>query len=102
VTTLTDLTRDYRAALLWFLSTGSEEARATGYDIGRRAVESRVSLLDLAQVHHALLVEVMADSPPDEHVVLARSASEFFLGVLSTFDMAHHAHLPDPDPGGGP
>jgi hypothetical protein len=96
MSTLTDLTRDYRAALLRFQSTGSEVARVTGYDIGRRAVEAGVSLLDVARVHHEILVETIAESPPDDHVALTRDASEFFLEVLSTFDLAHHSHRTDP------
>ena len=88
-TTITDLTRDYRAALLRFLRAQAEDARATGYDIGRRAVEDGVGLLDLAQVHHRILVEVMEQTAPEDCVDVARAASEFFLDVLSTFDMTH-------------
>jgi hypothetical protein len=89
---LDELTRDYRTALLRFLSTGSEESRVTGYEIGRRAMESGVSLLDLARVHHELLVETLRERPVAEYMPLTTNASEFFLEVLSTFDMAHHSH----------
>jgi Phosphoserine phosphatase RsbU, N-terminal domain len=89
VSTIDDLTRDYRAALLRFLPAQAEDARATGYDIGRRAVEDGVGLLDLAQVHHRVLVEVMEQTGPDDCVAVARTASEFLLDVLSTYDMAH-------------
>ena len=92
VTTIADLTRDYRAALLRFLPAGAEDARTTGYAIGRRAVEDGIGLLDLAQVHHAVLVEVLEQSRPDECVAVASAASEFFLEVLATFDMTHRAH----------
>lgn len=91
MSTATDLTRDYRAALLRFVSTGSEQARSTGYDIGRRAVEDSVSLLDLGRVHHEILIEAMGESPPEDHVSVARAASEFFLDVLSAYDLAHGA-----------
>jgi hypothetical protein len=89
VITISDLTRDYRAALLRFLPAQSEDARATGYDIGRRAVEEGVGLLDLAQVHHTVLLEVMEQTGSEDCVAVARGASEFFLDVLSTYDMTH-------------
>lgn len=92
MSTVADLTRDYRVALLRFVSTGSEEARTTGYDIGRRAVESSVSLLDLGRVHHEILIEAIGDSPAEEHLAVARAASDFFLDVLSAYDLAHAAH----------
>jgi hypothetical protein len=91
MSTISDLTRDYRAALLRFLPARAEDARTTGYDIGRRAVEAGVSLLDLAQVHHGVLVEVMEQTGPEDRVLVARGASEFFLDVLSTYDMSHRA-----------
>ncbi len=89
MSTISDLTRDYRAALLRFLPAQAEDARATGYDIGRRAVEAGVGLLDLAQVHHAVLLEVMERTESADGLVVARGASEFFLDVLSTYDMTH-------------
>jgi hypothetical protein len=88
-TTVSDLTRDYRAALLRFLPAQAEDARAAGYDIGRRAVEAGVGLLDLAQVHHGVLLEVMEQTGSDDCVAVARGASEFFLEVLATYDMSH-------------
>jgi hypothetical protein len=88
---LEDLTRDYRAAFLSALPHQSEAALTLGYRLGRRAVADGVSLLDLVQVHHVVLAEVLSepsDRQPDE-VTLAGCA--FLLEVLSTFDMAHRA-----------
>lgn len=90
-TTISDLTLDYRAALLRFLPAQAEDARASGYDIGRRAVEVGVDLLDLTQVHHQILMEVLEQTPATECVEVVRVISDFFLEVLSTFDMAHRA-----------
>ena len=60
---LEELTRDYRAAFLRYLPGRSEAALTLGYRIGRRAVVDGVSLLDLAQVHHTVLAEVLVDTP---------------------------------------
>ncbi|WP_404384831.1 hypothetical protein LL946_03520 [Knoellia locipacati] len=86
---LEGLTRDYRVAFQRYLPRGSEAALTSGYEIGRRAVEEGVSLLDLVGVHHVVLAEVLDDRPTDDTGMVVRSASDFLLEVLSTFDMAH-------------
>jgi hypothetical protein len=85
------LTRDYRAAFLRYLPRRSEAALAAGYELGHRAVEDGVSVLDLAQVHHQVLVEVLEQSPPDDLRTIATAASEFLLEVLATVDLVQRA-----------
>ena len=89
------LTRDYRAAFLRYLPHGSEDARTSGYRIGRRAVTEGVSLLDLTQVHHQVLCEVLLASPKGDMRELTSAASEFFVEVLAPFDMAQRMLLDD-------
>lgn len=86
---LEGLTRDYRVAFQRYLPQASEAALTSGYEIGRRAVEDGVSLLDLVGVHHVVLAEILGEGPTDEVGVVVQSASDFLLEVLSTFDMAH-------------
>ena len=93
--TLDDLARNYRAAFLRFLPRREEAALHSGYEIGRTAVTEGVSLLELARVHHEVLAHVLRDAPPEELPSLATAASEFFLEVLSTYDMTHRAFLED-------
>ena len=83
------LTRDYRTAFQRYLPQRSEAALTSGYEIGRRAVDDGVSLLDLVGVHHVVLAEILDDPPSDGTAAVTRAASEFLLEVLSTFDMAH-------------
>ena len=52
-----------------------------------------MSILDLAQVHHDILLEVIRTCPPDEVVEVATGGSEFFLEVLATYDMAQRSLL---------
>ena len=94
------LTRDYRAAFLRYLPNRSEDARMSGYRLGRRAVAEGVSLLDLAQVHHVVLCEVLVASPTPDVPALTSAASEFFVEVLAPFDMAQRMLLDDPDAAG--
>lgn len=95
-TDLEDVVRDYRAAFLSSLPRHNEAALTLGYDLGRRAVAEGVSLLDLVQVHHTVLREVLTEpgGPDPGHVTQA--ACEFLLEVLSTFDMTHRVLHPTP------
>ncbi len=82
------LLRDYRAAFLRFLSWHEESALHTGYQLGRGALAGGRSLLEVVQVHHDVLTEVLRDSPVDEVALIARSASDFLVEVLASYDMA--------------
>jgi hypothetical protein len=93
VTALEALTLDYRAAFLRFLPRREEAALATGYELGRAAVTSMVSVLDLARIHHEVLLDVLTDTAQEEVAEVATAASEFFIEVLATYDLTHRAFL---------
>ena len=82
------LLRDYRAAFLRYLSRQEESALDAGYRLGRGALAGGRSLLEVVQVHHEVLTEVLRDSPGDDVAVVARSASGFLVEVLASYDMA--------------
>ena len=89
---LDDLLLDYRAAFLRFLPRREEAALTTGYELGRGAVGSGVSLLELVRVHHEVLLEVLRDTRGQEELDrVAEAAADFLLEVLSTYDMAQRA-----------
>ena len=93
MTGLEDLTRDYRVAFLQYLPRREEAALARGYELGRTAVTEGRSILELARIHHEILLEALRETPPDEVGPVATAASEFFLEVLATFDMAQRSFL---------
>lgn len=84
---LDDLTLDYRAAFLRYLPRREEVVLASGYELGRSAVANGVSLLELAHIHHEILLEVLTQTRPGEVRDVAAGASEFFLEVLATYEM---------------
>ena len=90
---LENLKRDYRAAFLRYLLRGEEEPLRVGYEIGRSAVAGGLSILAIAQVHHEVLIEVLRDTCADDVSRVGTAASEFFVEVLSTYDMAHRGFL---------
>jgi hypothetical protein len=93
LTDLDALTRDYQAALLRSLPRREEAALSSGYELGRGAVAAGVSILDLARIHHEILLQVIADTRPEDVVDVASAASEFFLEVLAPYDMTQRALL---------
>jgi len=89
------LRQDYAATFARFLFHRDEAALSAAYELGRRSLESGVSLLDVVQVHHAVVVEALPGiEGPQE---LAEAAATFLVEVLASFDMAQRA-LRERDP----
>ncbi|WP_448613411.1 phosphatase RsbU N-terminal domain-containing protein [Modestobacter sp. URMC 112] len=93
MTGLEGLRRNYRVAFLRYLPRREEAALARGYELGRAAVTEGLSILELAQVHHEVLLEALRETPAEDLGQVATAASEFFLEVLATFDMAQRGFL---------
>ncbi|GAB3876230.1 phosphatase RsbU N-terminal domain-containing protein [Terrabacter terrigena] len=92
-TVLGDLTQDYRTTLLRFLPHHDEGARATAYELGRRAVAAEISLLEVCRLHHQATLEVLRDTAPDEVVDILEGATELLLEVLAAYDMTQRGVL---------
>lgn len=85
------LRRGYRIAFLRYLPSCDETALALAYDIGRSAVADGTSVLVLAQVHHEVLREVVADSRPGEVDHLIERAAELLAEVLASVEMVQRS-----------
>lgn len=97
MTALEDVRRDYRAAFVGYLPRRHEAPLHNGYELGRAAVANGVSLLDLVQVHHEVLLEVLERSPREDMAQIATAASEFLNEVLATYDMTQRGYRPNAD-----
>ncbi len=91
-----ELARNYRAAFLRFLPRRDEAARHSAYLIGRAAVADGLSILEVAQVHHDIFLEVLRETRAEELPAVATAASDFFLEVLATYDMTQRAIVTKP------
>ena len=95
------LARDYRPAFLRYLSRRDEPSRTAGYELGRTAVATGQSMLDVVAAHHVTLLEVLPDARDAAEVVaMSTAASEFLAEVLSSFSMALAAVPEQSDPRG--
>jgi hypothetical protein len=80
--------RDYAPAFLQYLSERGERGRRAAYELGRRAISEHLSVLDLARIHHGILLDVLKthqSSQELEHI--AQAASEFLVEALAVFEM---------------
>jgi ANTAR domain/Phosphoserine phosphatase RsbU, N-terminal domain len=81
--------RDYAPAFLQYLSERGEPGRRAAYELGRRAIGEQLSVLDLARIHHGMLLDVLkTHRTPDELEQIAEAASEFLVEALAVFEMA--------------
>ena len=90
------LRRNYRAAFLRYLPNRDEAALDAGYQIGRSAVADGLTILDLAQVHHDVLREVLRTSSQEELDGVTASAADFLVEVLATYEMTRRGYLAKP------
>ena len=98
--------RDYAPAFLQYLSERGEPGRRAAYELGRRAISQRLSILDLARIHHSVLLEVLrTHRTPRELEHIAQAASEFLVEALAVFEMTQRGFtelLSADRPGGAP
>ena len=90
------LHRNYRAAFLRYLPSRDEAALDAGYQIGRSAVTEGLTILDLAQVHHDILREVIRTSTTEEREGVIATAGDFLVEVLATYEMTRRGYLAKP------
>jgi hypothetical protein len=80
--------RDYAPVFLQYLSERGEQGRQAAYELGRRAIGEQLSVLDLARIHHGVLLDVLkTHRSPQELEHTAEAASEFLVEVLAVFEM---------------
>jgi hypothetical protein len=92
------LHRDYRVTFLRYVSGRDEAPLAAAYELGRRAVGQRLSILELSRIHHDVFGTIIQDTRPDDMDSTVQAASEFFLEVLATYHMTTTTPPDQPHP----
>lgn len=78
----------YIAALRAYLSARDEDSLAVAHELGRRALEEQVSMLEIVEQHVRLILELSTDIQIDAPVAL-----EFLLQTLAPLDVATRGFL---------
>jgi serine phosphatase RsbU (regulator of sigma subunit) len=88
-----ELRARYNEAFLAWLAHRDERELGTAYALGREAVTDHLSVLDLAEAHHAAAREALRDEDdPARRAELLDAAGVFFGEALSTFEIAHRGY----------
>ncbi len=88
-TTLRSLAQEYLKTLEGYLAGGGEPSLQQGYELGRRAINSGMGVLDLAHIHESTLKMVLLKAcSPEETTQTAKAAEAFFAESLAPFEMA--------------
>lgn len=70
-----------------YLLHRDEESLHAAYELGRVAVTAQLSMLDLAAIHHEVLVAALARAEHDRASWVTEAGADFFLQSLSAFEM---------------
>ena len=83
-----DFHAHYIAALQTYLDARDEDSLAVGHELGRRALQEQISMLEIIEHHFRWVVEV------DKHTPVDRAATlEFLLQTLAPLDVATRGFL---------
>lgn len=81
---------EYASSLREFASGGGESALGKAYELGRRAIREKKSLVEIASLHHQALQELLAEEKNENRQKDSLEASANFLAeCLSPYEMTH-------------
>ena len=87
--TQTEFEAEYASALRDYAMGGGETVLGRAYELGRRAISERKSLLELASVHHQILRELFQSSTDRRSQThLVNASCDFFSECVSPYEMA--------------
>jgi signal transduction histidine kinase len=87
---LDNFEEEYRSALGGYAAEGGELALGRAYELGRRALEEQLSVVELASLHHRAVIDLVrtAETEPQKEALL-RAGAEFLAECVSPYEMAH-------------
>ncbi len=80
---------EYASALRDYAMGGGESVLGRAYELGRRAIAERKSLLELVSIHHQILRELFQSSPDRRSQThLVNASADFLSECVSPYEMA--------------
>jgi two-component system, NarL family, sensor histidine kinase UhpB len=81
---------EYASFLRDYAAGKGENALGRAYELGRRALTERMSLVEIASLHHQVLQRLILEEKDEKRrEVLFRTGGEFLAECLSPYEMAH-------------
>lgn len=89
----TSLSNRYAKALRNYMNGGGENELAEAYELGRRAIDDGMGVLDIAGVHEAALESFLPSAQsPEGCAQIAKAVEDFFAESLAPFEMAQRGY----------
>lgn len=93
-TDLERLRQDHRPVFLSWLTRRDETGLRQAYELGRKALECSIGLLDLVRIHNEAYLDIMRSSRTVEDAsAVAAGAAEFLIELVAPFEMARRGFL---------
>src|SRR6266436_4014672 len=81
---------EYQSCLREYVAGGGELALGRAYDLGRRALAERKSLVDMASLHHRAVLALVRRGEAEARLAeFLPATTEFLAECLSPYEMAH-------------
>lgn len=80
---------EYRSAFGEYIRHGGEGALGRAYELGRRAITEKKSLIEIASLHHQAFQGMLAEAREAAQRQKLSAAAEFLAEILSPYEMAH-------------
>ncbi len=90
--TLSTLQEDYRTAFQQYLHGAGEAALQRAYELGRKAVDEGLGILEMAVIHQEVLAKALVEAKPVDAIAVAKAAAAFFAECLSPFEITHRSY----------
>jgi two-component system sensor histidine kinase UhpB len=87
------LRRRYSAAIEAYLDGGGEAALERAYQLGRKALDEGLGILDVTAMYHQILARlVRSKRSADQKAAAVEKSASFFVESLSPFEMVHRGY----------
>jgi signal transduction histidine kinase len=87
---LDNFEEEYRSALRSYAAEGGELALGRAYELGRRALEQQLSVVELASLHHRAVIDLVRTAENEtQKEDLLQTGAEFLAECVSPYEMAH-------------
>ena len=82
---------EYASAFQAYLEGDGEPALQRAYELGRRAIDGGLGVLDITAIYQEILAEMLHRTKAKDIATLASAAATFFAESLSPFEMTHRS-----------
>jgi Phosphoserine phosphatase RsbU, N-terminal domain len=91
---LSALRQNYASAFVGYLSLREETGLRAAYELGRGAMADGISILDLVEIHHEVLLDNLAEVKNVQELTdIGRAGAAFLVEALASFEMTRREFI---------